>query len=348
MNNRILQEDLTGIVEKIDIEALKGQSVLVTGATGLVGSIVVKALALANETKAAAMKIYPLIRNEEKARKLFGTLIDREDMITVKGDVTEALEIADDIDYIIHGASVTASKTMVEKPVETIDIALSGTKNILELAKQKSVKGMVYLSSMEAFGVTDPSLSQVREKDLGYVDITNVRSCYPEGKRMCELLCVCYASEYQVPVKVARLAQTFGAGVPDTDNRVFAQFARSAINGEDIVLHTAGESYGNYCYTADCVSGILTILLKGENGEAYTVANPRTSIKIKDMAAMVAENFSNGKSKVVFDIPEGNKFGYAPDVTMHLNSEKLQALGWEPAVDLKDMYARLIASFTEA
>ncbi len=348
MSSRILQEDLTGIIERIDTQALKGQSIFVTGATGLVGSMVVKALALANETKDLGIQLYPLIRSEEKARTIFGALLEREDVHLVKGDVTEELQIAEDIDYIVHGASVTASKTMVEKPVETIDIALSGTKNMLELARKKNVKGMVYLSSMEAFGVTDPSLAEVREKDLGYVDITNVRSCYPEGKRMCELLCVCYSSEYQVPVKIARLAQTFGAGVPDTDNRVFAQFARSAINGEDIVLHTAGESYGNYCYTADCVAGILTILLKGENGEAYTVANPRTSIKIKDMAAMVAENFSGGRSKVVFDIPEGNKFGYAPDVTMHLNSEKLQALGWEPAVDLKDMYARLIASFTEA
>ncbi|SDB34452.1 NAD-dependent epimerase/dehydratase family protein [Eubacterium oxidoreducens] len=348
MNDAVLQQDLEDIARSdIDFRKMQGAVILVTGATGLVGSTAVKALALANREQDLHLTIRPLIRNEQKARAMYGQLWDRDCIQPVVADITKELCVEGDVDYIIHGASVTASKTMVTRPVETIDIALMGTKNILELAKEKKTKSVVYLSSMEAFGVTDPSLDCVREENLGYVDVTNVRSCYPEGKRMCELMCACYAAEYQVPAKVARLAQTFGAGVPKEDGRVFAQFAKSAMAGEDIVLHTKGESTGNYCYTADCIRGILTILLNGVDAEVYTVANPSTAIKIKDLARLVADTISDGKSNVVFDIPEGNAFGYAPDVAMHLNSDKLQSLGWKPRVDLPEMFERLCESFRQ-
>lgn len=152
---------------------------------------------------------------------------------------------------------------------------------------------------MEAFGITDSSLEYVKEDDLGYIDIHNVRSSYSEGKRICECLCSSYAREYNVPVKIARLAQTFGAGIPYEENRVFAQFAKSAINGNDIVLHTAGQSVGNYCYTRDVVKAILLLLIRGNNGEAYTVANPASSITIRGMAEMVAKELADDKIKVI-------------------------------------------------
>lgn len=348
-NDATLQEDLEYIAAMdLPFEKLKGSSILVTGATGLVGSMAVKALACANRIHKLGMTILPMIRSEEKAKAVYADMLEREDIVLVKGDILDDLKIDNEVDYIIHGASVTASKTFVTKPVETIDTAYIGTKKLLALAADKKVKSMVYISSMEAFGITDPSLESVKEENLGYIDVMNVRSCYSEGKRICEVLCASFAHEYNVPVKVARLAQTFGAGVSKDEGRVFAQFAKSAIAGEDIVLHTKGESTGNYCYTADAVAGILTILLKGNSGEVYTVANPNTTIQIKDMAKMVADTLSDGKTKVVFDIPEDAlTYGYAPDVAMHLNSDKLQSLGWKPKYDLPDMYQRLVKSFRE-
>jgi len=345
----VLQEDLEGIANSaLPFEVLKGANVFITGATGLVGSMIVKALACCNRRHNLGMTILGLVRSVEKAANVLGELVDREDVKLVKGDVLQPLSIEDDVDYIIHGASVTASKTFVTMPVETIQTALDGTINLLELAKNKNVKSMVYISSMEAFGITNPALESVREEDLGYIDVMNVRSSYSESKRMCEVLCASYAHEYNVPVKVARLAQTFGAGVSKEEGRVFAQFAKSAMFGEDIVLHTKGESTGNYCYTADAVEGLLTILLKGNTGEVYTVANPATTIQIKDMAQMVADKISKGKTKVIFDIPEDAlTYGYAPDVAMHLNADKLMALGWVPKYDLPQMYERLVKSFKE-
>lgn len=345
--DRTLQEDLDRVAESdLPFGEMAGARVLVTGATGLVGSLTVKALACASRERGLSLTILPMVRSEEKARRVFGGLWDRENIRPVYGDVRAPWDVPGPVDYIIHCASVTASKTMVEKPAETLDIALMGTKNALELARAKQIRSMVYVSSMEAFGRPDPSLPSVREADLGYVDLASVRSCYPEGKRVCELMSLCCCREYGVPVKTARLAQTFGAGVDRSEGRVFAQFAKSAMDGTDIVLHTKGESFGNYCYTADAVRGILTVLLRGQDGETYTVANPRTAMRIRDMAQLVADHLAGGRIRVVFDIPEdAMKFGYAPDVVMRLNSDKLQSLGWKPEYDLPQMYGRLAESF---
>ena len=170
------------------------------------------------------------------------------------------------IDYIIHGAAITTSKDMVEHAVETLDTAYIGTRNILNLAKSKKIKSMVYLSSMEVYGVTDTSLNCVTEKNLGYIDILSPRSSYSEGKRICECLCACYANEYAVPVKCARLAQTLGAGIDYNDTRVPAMFARSVVENKNIVLKTAGSTMRPIVYTTDAISGILTILKHGESG----------------------------------------------------------------------------------
>lgn len=343
----LLQEDLDRLTERLaKFEELNGASVLITGATGLVGSVIVKSLACLNRKKGWKITILPFVRNKEKAERIFGNILDRDNVRLVNGDVLNPIEIEESIDYIIHCASVTASKVFVTKPVETLNTSIQGTQNALNLAHRNQIKSMVYVSSMEAFGITDPQNSDVKEENLGYIDLMNVRSCYSEGKRVCELLCACYAQEYQVPVRIVRLAQTFGAGVLPTENRVFAQFAKSAIHGTDIVLHTKGESWGNYCYTADAVAAIFTVLVKGKTANIYTAANPTASIKIKDMAKMVADEIADGKIHVIYDIPEDAfKYGYAPDVVMHLNSDKLQSLGWVPEYDLSEMYKRLVASF---
>lgn len=341
----VLQEDLDYIANSFpDIDKLKNSTIFVTGATGLVGSYAVKALAAINRIHSADIKILALVRNPEKAKIVFGKLLERGDVSLVVGNVLEKIQTEYKIDYIIHCASVTNSKEMVTKPVETICVAVDGTRNILELANENNVKSAVYISSMEVYGSPEASLPYVSENNYGYVDVLSVRSCYPEGKRMCECLCASYSHEYKLPVKIARLAQTFGAGVSKNETRVFAQFARSLINEEDIVLHTKGESTGNYCYTRDCVLGILYILIRGENGTAYNVTNESTNMTIAEMAKMVAEK--SEKISVIFDIPEDSlKFGYSPSVKMKLSSEKLRSLGWRSDINLPEMYERMIKSW---
>ena len=342
----VCQQELEHIAAcGLDWSAFSHKTVLVTGATGLVGSYAVRALAAINRIHACHMTILAMVRSADKARKIYGPLLERGDVALLIGDVRDPIVYDGQVDYIIHGASVTASKEMVTRPVETIATAIGGTEQILKFAVAKEVTSMVYISSMEMYGTPDPNLSCVTESDYGRVDVLQVRSCYPEGKRMCECLCGAYAHEYHLPVKIARLAQTFGAVVSTSEGRVFAQFARSLLNGEDIVLHTEGKSYGNYCATCDCVRGLLTILLRGVNGEAYNVANEKTNIRIRDMAQMIADQ-SGGKIQVRFDIPEDAlQYGYAPDVKMRLSGDKLRGLGWEPELDLPQMYQQLMASW---
>lgn len=340
-----LQEDLDLIVNSdIPFEKLRNTNVLITGATGLIGVSLVRTLLYLNRKKNMKIKVLALVRNKNKAKKIYGDLLKYPDLDLVISDITDKLDLKQNVDYIFHCAGVTTSKTMINQPVETLMISVLGTKNLLDLAVSKRVKSIVYLSSMEMYGSFSNLDHDVSEKDLGYIDPLNIRSNYPESKRLCENMCIAYLAEYNVPVKIARLAQTFGAGILPEENRVFAQFARSAINGENIILHTYGKSEGNYCYIRDAIKGLFIILIKGQDGEAYNVSNPKTHTTIVDMAEMVCEEFTDGKSKVLFDVPEGNYFGYAADTKIKLDSEKLQLLGWIPEVDLKEAYKRLISS----
>ena len=345
MRTKYLQEDIKFIIKKIEKEKFGGSTILITGATGLIGSLCVKAFAEYNLLHPSCITtVLAVVRNENKVKQVFSDEFVAGSMNHVKfiyQDICTPLPENLFCDYIIHTANSTTSKYFMTNPVEVIDSIYTGTKRILDYATTKKVKGVVYLSSMEVFGRVD-SEERIKEEQIGYLDIHNIRSCYSEGKRLAELLCTSYASEYQLPVRIARLAQTFGAGIPKTENRVFAQFARSAMHGEDIVLHTTGQSVGNYCYTSDAICALLVLLKHGENGETYTVVNEETTRTIVDMAKMVADNFSEGKSKVVFDIPEGNQFGYAPDTKMQLSSEKLRKLGWQPRITLLEMYQRMI------
>lgn len=274
-------------------------------------------------------------------------MYNRKDLKIVYGDILDEICITEDVDYIIHCASITASKMMVEKPVETIETALHGTKNILDFSVKKKCKSFVYVSSMEVYGSFFSENNNVAEENIGYLNPLKIRSNYPESKRMCENMCIAYMAEYGVPVRIARLAQTFGAGILPGENRVFAQFARSVIRNENIVLHTKGLSEGNYCYTSDTCLALLLLLGKGTNGEAYNISNPATHTTIANMASMVCDKIAENKIKVIFDIPESNTYGYAADTKMRLNIDKMRKLGWVPRVGLEEAYRRLIESMVQ-
>lgn len=340
-----MQEDIEYIAQSdmIDWDMLKGKSVLVTGATGLIGSQIVLALDRYNQLHEGRIKIYALARNEEKAARVLAGC--SEYVRIILGDIKMPIDITEEIDYIIHGASMTSSKEFVDYPVETILTGMEGTDNVLRFADSKKVKGMVYLSSLEVYGVTDPEKKSIKENEYGYIEQMVPRSSYSEGKRMAECLCISYGHEYGVPVKIVRLSQTFGPGVSYSDNRVFAQFARCAIENQDIVLKTKGETYRNYCYIRDAVTGILCVLLKGNSNEAYNIANKDTGISICDMAHMIADDIADKKINVVFDIADDiAKLGYGPTIKISLDTDKIEQLGWKAEVGLKDAFERMIQS----
>ena len=344
-SNPIHLEDLRRIAADHNIpwRELDGQTVLITGATGLIGSNLVNALLYYGETTAAPPHVLAFVRSEEKAKKVFGQqLAEHADTLSfIVGDICDQALIPGPVDYVIHAASDTASRHFVDRPVETIHTAVGGTWNMLELAREKNVKSFVYLSSMEAYG--SPAEEKLLTEDApAYFDSSAVRSCYPESKRMCEMSVAAYAAEYHVPAKSIRLAQTFGPGIAQSDVRVFADFSRRALAGEDIVLATRGDSRRMYLYTADAVRAILTVLLKGEKGTCYNAANPETYCSVYEMAQLVSQLLSDGRTKVRFSSNPQDAEKYPPGHKLKMDIGKLSALGWCADTALAEMYLRMI------
>lgn len=341
-----MTEDFERIADSpcIPWDRLRNSRILVTGATGLIGFTTVGALLFANRRFSLHAEVYCLVRNAEKAAQVFQGEYTKTELHLIQQSVETPLDQDLHFDYMIHGASPTASTYFIEHPVETMHTAITGTRNMLECAVRSRVRGFLYLSSMEAYGnVRDENM--LSEHHLGNLDLSNLRSSYPESKRVCELLTTAYAREYHLPAMNIRLAQTFGPGVAIDDNRVFAMMARCAMNQKDIVLLTKGESRHPYLYTADCVEALFCVLLNGVAGETYNAANPETYCSIYEMGEMVAKEFGNGKIGV--RVAESDASKYPPAGFLNLSIEKISALGWKPTVPLREMYARMMQVMEE-
>ena len=342
--NRLLMQDAEEIAGNMELaERFRNSTVFITGATGLLGMQAVFALICMNRMQHCGIHIVAMVRSRENAEKALGKWMGGKDLTLYYGDVSQPIAYEEQVDYILHGASATSSGYFVSHPVETIQTALKGTENVLEFAKQNAVKGMVFLSSLEVYGTPDATLPLIDEKAYGYLDPTSVRSSYSEGKRMAECMCASYASEYGVPVKMARLSQTFGPGVAYEDGRVFAEFARCVAEKKDIVLHTQGNTVRSYCYTKDAVAAIFYILFKGQAGEAYNVTNMDTAVSIREMAELVCGLYPERGIRVRIEIPKDvSSFGYNPEMIIRPDSTKLSRLGWTASVALPDMFRRMI------
>lgn len=339
--NTIEESDTKEILNSnyINWEFYKNSAILVTGATGLIGYQTVLALLCANEMLGTNITIYALVRNQQKAEKIFQPNYSEKLKFIVQ-DVTQKIECPH-ADFIIHAANGTASKDFVEKPVETVNSIVLGTKNVLDFANENNTKSIVYLSTMEVYGnIPLTKAEPLQEDDYGYMDILKIRNSYPLGKKMAENLCRSYYSEYRVPVKIARLSQIIGAGIQYDDSRVFAQFARSIIEKKDIVLHTKGETIRSYCYITDCIAAVLTMLQKGKDGECYNVANPDTTCSIYDIAKMLVDKYPASKLKV-----ELNEGIYPQTSKYYLDTAKcFRDTAWEAKVPLTTMLERLISA----
>lgn len=334
--SKILSEDIESVTKDQTIcwERLRDSSVLITGATGMIGRACARVLGKLNDDEKLNVVAYALGRNAKIGKEL-----EQINGVTfLQVDLRETLEIRQPIDYVIHCAAVTKSAEMLADPVGLIETELSGSKNILELARMNSVRGFVYISSMEEYGLLD--LPKVKESDQGYVDITKPRSSYPMCKRMVETMCNCYFNQYRLPTKIARLGMICGAGEDFTrDKRVWAQFAKCAYERKPIILHTEGGSLSSFAYLADASRAIFMMLLSDISGETYNVAT--CSCTIKEFAQKIGNKFG---VEVKVQPPENvAKLGYASDFRMRLDTSKLKMLGWKPRVDtIEDMIGRII------
>ncbi len=337
--------------DHIPWERLREKTILITGATGLIGSTLTGALLYANEKRQLGMTVLALVRDEDRARQRFAGLpVSAAPLRFAVGTVEQPPVIDGPIDFIIHAAAQTASEAFVRHPAETIRAAVLGTLRILELAREKRSEGFLFTSSMEVYG-HPPRGHKVTETDVCALSPLDIRNSYPVSKLQCESLCCAYAAEYGVPAVILRLTQTFGPGVHPDDGRIFAEFGRCIREKRDIVLHTPGETERSYLYTADAATAILTALLKGQPGQAYNAADESTYCSIADMARKVAA--ANGIG-LRFELENEAERGYPEPVYMDLDASRLRSLGWhvggvEQQLDpLLWMYDRMIAHMAPA
>ena len=327
--NKIFKEDLDYITSAgfIDWQKLDNKAVFVTGATGLIGYTFVSALLYRNLTCNSNIKIIALVRNITKAKEKFASQLKHNlNLKFVVGDVENLPPIDEEIDFIIHGANPTASSYFVENPVETIKTAVWGTNNILNLAKEKNISGLVCLSSMEVYGYPKKG-HKVKEEEIGALTPLDIRNSYPIAKMASESMTCAYASEYGVPTMICRLTQTFGPCVNYNDNRIFAYFGRCVNEKKNIVLKTNGKTERCYLYTTDAVTAILTIMLNGVPGHAYNAADEDTYCSIAEMAERVA---ADAGIDVEYDIQDEVINGFPQTLYMNLDTTALKELGWMP------------------
>lgn len=321
----------------IDLE--KGRY-LITGATGMIGSAIVNRL-----LKEQGLELVCPVRDMTRVEELFDA-DSRGKVQWIETPLKVFLKnLPGQYDYIIHCACPTSSRYFVEHPVDTISFSISTLSSLLNHAKDKGVKSLVYLSSLEVYGCITNDTVALTESEQGYVNPLAPRSSYNMAKRICESLCAAYHTEYLVPVKIIRLTQTVPSFIKENDMRLYAQFARHAAKGEDIELHSDGLSARSYIDMEDAVDAILTVLYLGNPGEAYNAANEDTYISVRDLALFLQERF-NPSGRVTID--KRDDLGYAPFTKLNLDTSKLESLGWRPRYGLSEMFGKLIGRLKNA
>lgn len=322
-------------------DKLKNKSVLISGATGLVGSCFIDVIMKRNED-GMNCKIYALGRNEQRAKERFAYCVGSSLFEFVAYDISQPL-VRDDIgtvDYVLHLASNTHPVQYSTDPIGTITTNIFGTYNMLEFAHRHNATRCAFTSSNEIYGENRGDVEKFDEHYCGYIDSNTMRAGYPESKRCSEALCQAYIKQKRMDIVVPRLTRSYGPTMLMSDTKAISQFIRKGIAGENIVLKSAGTQFYSYTYVVDAVSGLLTVLLKGECGEAYNIADEASDIMLKDLASIIA---GYAGKKVVFEIPDAlEAAGYSTATKARLDSTKLQGLGWKAKYNITSGMERTI------
>ncbi len=343
-DNPIISKDMmeidAGLPEK---EMLYNKSIFISGASGMIASYLIAYLIWLNETCGARIQIFAGIRNKEKAINRYGEYLGKKYFHLIQSDVLEDLPDNLFLDYIIHAASLASPQYYGKQPVETMLPNVIGTVKLLEYAKKHSIMGFLFFSSGAVYGSIKGD-TPIAEQHTGIMDFLTTGNMYGESKRCGEALCKAYAIEYAVPVKTARIIYTYSPTADiENDARVFAEFAGNIVKHQDIVLKSSGKEKRPFCYITDTVSGLLKILLAGNSGEAYNVANPDEFFSIYELAKILEKLYSYRKLKVIKKEREDS--GYSSSLVESnptVNVDKLRQLGWSSRITIEEGFQRMI------
>lgn len=321
------KQELKAIMKK-NKYFFKNCSLLITGARGMIGSMLVDAVMLANKEDDINCKVYAVVRNKGAAEERFAKYMDNPlfQLITadINKDVTSGIE--GNVDYIVHGASNTHPLLYAGKPIETILTNVVGTNNLLEFAVHHGCKRFLFLSSVEVYGENRGEYEKFTEEDCGYIDSNTLRAGYPEGKRTGEALCQAYRKEYGLESIILRAARCYGAGILKEDSKALSQFLRKAKEHQDIILKSEGTQSFSYVYQSDVVDAICHFLQYGEAGEAYNITGCGSDITLRELAEIIA---ASANVSVKFELPDSEEAaGYSKATKALLDGTKAKKAGW--------------------
>lgn len=344
LDNPLYQEDIAYIAA-LDLpwDKLHKQTVLISGASGLIASCFIDVIMQKNKS-GLDCKVIALGRNIERAKTRFDKWWDNKNFNFIVHDINEVLTLDEDtVAYIIHMASNTHPVAYATDPIGTVTANIIGTYNMLNFAVQHNAVRFAFASSNEIYGENRGDVELFDERYCGYIDSNTLRAGYPESKRCGEALCQAFRKQKNLDIIIPRFTRTFGPTMLMTDTKAISQFIRKGIEGEDIVLKSAGTQYYSYTYVADAVAGLFTILLKGEDGEAYNIADLPGDITLKDLANAIA---AVSGTKVIFELPdEVEKAGYSTATKARLDGNKLKKLGWSLRYSVIEGIERTLAVF---
>lgn len=315
-------------------DKLRDKALMVSGATGLLGSFLVDVIMYKNKQDDLNCKVYALGRNEGRANARFAYCREERTFQFVSYDINQPF-IRDDIGdvaYVLHLASNTHPVAYATDPIGTITTNIIGTQNMLEFAVRHHAVRCAFASSNEIYGENRGDTEKFGEDYCGYIDCNTMRAGYPESKRCGEALCQAYIRQKGLDVVIPRLTRSYGPTLLPTDTKALSQFLHKALLGQNIVLKSTGTQYYSYTYVADAVSGLLTVLLKGTCGEAYNIADDASDIMLKDLAGIIANAVER---KVIFELPDATESaGFSKATKARLDSRKLRKLGWSARFDI--------------
>lgn len=320
-----------------DRNKLSGKTILITGATGLLGSVITDMLLFLNDTEDFGVRIYAAGRNKAGLTDRFG---DRPDLFFVPYDIMDPEGVDIQCDYVIHAAGNSDPAAFNTDPVGTIAGNVNGTYELLKNAEKSGCTRFIYISSGEVYGKsTAPGKADIPEKgyeesDTGSSDPLSIRSNYPISKMMAENLCVSFCSQYKPDTVIVRPCHLYGAAYRDNDSHAYAQFFNNALSGNDIIMKSRGSQQRSYIYVMDCASGVLSALINGESSEAYNIADPDSVLTVAELAEHIAEAAG---VHVVFKEPDDRDIrDRSPIERQVLDPSKLMALGWKPSFSARE------------
>ncbi len=342
--DKIREEDIRNISKSIYkfSERIEGRTFLITGGSGFIGQYLVQTLSFLNKNGLRRRCRIISVDNHITSSDAHTRLAKGSDVKCMNVDVNKPFKIKGGVDYIIHAAGIASPVYYGKFPLETIDTAVYGTRNMLDLTNQKKVKSFIFFSSSEIYGDPSPDSIPTKETYHGNVSSIGSRACYDESKRLGETLCMTYFNLFKTPIKIVRPFNVFGPGMNYKDHRVIPSIIYRALNNKDLLIHMNGLQTRTFCYVSDAIIAFFKVLFSEENGQVYNVGNGKNEISMNNLARLIGKILS--KKIVTKNIPypknypEDEPRRRCPDI----NKIK-RKLNYSPRVDLEEGLTRTIA-----